>query len=283
MHSLKRSAVIVLLPLLTVWLLPGCGSDDDITGTQPTPPDLPPVASFVMDFSDFASGQIHEGVRGGQPVDEASKANWGWAAGNVLVWNTLITVGLVVPVASFLEAFHHEPTRQPDTTWVWDYNFMAQGAVHLAELHGKKVEDEVQWEMHISKEGEYTDFVWYSGLSLLDGTGGTWTLYSSPTEPSPLVGIEWHRDAETQTADIKYTNIVPDGPENGGYIAYGTTTDDPFDAFYDIYNKGLDNHTDIEWNRSTKAGRVKDPNHFTDSEWHCWDSALDDVPCTLAQ
>ena len=58
-----------------------------------------------------------------------------------------------------------------------------------------------------------------------------------------MIGIEWHRDTEAGTADIKYTNIVPGGPENGGYIHFGVTGGYPHDAFYDIYNKGKENHT----------------------------------------
>ena len=64
--------------------------------------------------------------------------------------------------------------------------------------------------------------------------------------------------------------------ENGGYINYGITNETPYNAFYDIYNKGQDNHTNIEWNRTTKEGRVKDAQHFLDAVWHLWDSNLDD-------
>ncbi|KPL16217.1 MAG: hypothetical protein AMJ92_13060, partial [candidate division Zixibacteria bacterium SM23_81] len=121
--------------------------------------------------------------------------------------------------------------------------------------------------------------LWYYGDADLFLTEGTWILNKDPEEPEPFVGIEWHRKVQDTTADIKYTNIVPDGPENGGYIFYGITNDTPYDAFYDIYNKGYDNLTNIEWNRATKDGQVKDPHHFEDEEWHCWDGDLEDIEC----
>lgn len=286
MVRLKRLVAIATALAMVAFLLAGCGSDDGDGGTGPEPvqPQIPPPSSFVMDFSDFNSGQPYEPLRGEDPVDgKESNANWSWAAGNVLLWNTIIMVGLAVPVASFLEAFNHEPTRQPDGTWIWDYNFMVDGIVHLAELHGRVVEETVQWEMYISKEGEYEDFLWYSGVSALDATEGTWTLFNNPTSATPFVGIEWHWYSQLETGDIKYTNIVPGGPDNGSYIFYGTFEEGTYNAFYDIYYVSLDNHTQIEWNRTTKAGRVSDPNHFGDSDWHCWDSNLQDVPCTSSQ
>jgi hypothetical protein len=278
MLKMNRHLVSVTVVVLLFSLFVGCG-DDSGTGAKPTPPEIPPVSSFVMDFSEFTTSQEYQPSGSDRVGDHMSMHNWSWAATNVLVWNTLITVGLAVPVAAFIESFNHEPTRQPDGTWVWDYNFTVNQVVHLAELHGRVVEEEVQWEMYISKEGEYTDFLWYWGASDLGATEGTWTLFDNPTDPTPLVGIGWHRDPGSGTGDIKYSNVVPEGQENGGYIFYGTTDGDPYDAFYDIYNKGLDNHTEIEWNRTSKAGRVMDANHFGDSDWRCWDSDHQDVSC----
>ena len=94
-----------------------------------------------------------------------------------------------------------------------------------------------------------------------------------------MLGIEWNRNLDNSTADIKYTNIAPGGPKNGDYIFYGKTTDSQLDAFYDIYNKGQDSLTNIEWNRSSKAGRVKDQRHFEDTAWRCWDNQLFDSEC----
>ncbi len=136
--------------------------------------------------------------------------------------------------------------------------------------------------MFVSKEGEYTDFNWFSGVANLVATEGTWTLNRDPDDPTPFVGIVWHRSALGGTGDITYTNIVPDGPENGGYISYGSTSDTPYNAYYDIYNKGKDNRTLIQWNLTTTEGRVSDPFVYGDDEWHCWNAAHEDIDCTTS-
>ncbi len=67
-------------------------------------------------------------------------------------------------------------------------------------------------------------------------------------------------------------------PANGGYISHGTTLN-YLNRFYHIYNKSLDNLTEMEWSSVNKDGHVKDLNHFGDDLWHCWDTSLKDVVC----
>ena len=101
-------------------------------------------------------------------------------------------------------------------------------------------------------------------------------MQRSPEDPTEFLGIEWHRDAVEDISDIRYTNIVPDGPEEGGYIEYGRIDEEPYDAYYHIYNKGQDRLKEIEWNRETKEGRIKNPD-YAGGEWRYWDCALKDT------
>ena len=117
--------------------------------------------------------------------------------------------------------------------------------------------------------------MWYHGKSALDKTGGYWTLQENPQNPNPLLRIEWNNDL--YTSDIRYTNIKTGAPENGTYIFYGTAIADF--RFYNIYNKGLDNLTVIEWSSVDKDGHVIDPHHFGNSDFHCWDTNLMDIVC----
>ena len=56
-----------------------------------------------------------------------------------------------------------------------------------------------------------------------------------------------------------------------GFIEYGVIDDDTYDAFYDIYNAADVNQVDIDANRTSNEGRVRNPAHFGDEEWHYWD------------
>ncbi len=261
---------------LPIFLFPlvfnnSCEKDND-----PDAPDLPPASTFVMDLSKFPSTKSMN-----VPSDPKGlvATNWGWAATNILVWNTVLTVNLIVPVASFYEAFNHEGIYEGNNEWVWSYNFMAGGVAHKAELHGFLTEDAVLWEMYISKENVFTDFLWYTGSHDLMRTTGQWILNGSPDNPTSYLQIDWTRSENDDSADIKYTIIAPGSEEYDSYIFYGRTNELPLDLFYDIYIASIQNLVEIEWSTTTKEGRVKDYYHFEDALWHCWDSSLQDVDC----
>ncbi len=267
MNPSSKILALLMFVFISFLALHGCKNDKD----EPSP-GLPPESSLVMDFSDFQNADTT------LKRDMETYHNWWWAASNVVVWNTFITVGMAIPIASFREAFNHEAIYDPDLeSWTWSYNFTGGGAIHLASLQAALVQDSVLWKMYISKQGAFSDVLWYYGTSDLDATGGYWIMNKDPLNPVQMLNITWHRNAILGTADIKYLNIIPDSEENGGYIHYGITNDTPFNAFYDIFNKGKDNLTNIQWNRITRAGEVKDPDHFGDTEWHCWNEMKQDV------
>jgi hypothetical protein len=259
---------------LIITLVIGCDKET-VTEPKEEPPTLPPIETFVMEYSDFQnSGSM---TKSAQNQMILSKNNWGWSALNVAVWNTIITVGLAVPVAAYVNSFSDDtPERQEDGTWVWTKNYKILNVNYTAELQGKMDGDGVEWKMYISQENGSQEFLWFTGVSDHLAKEGSWVLYNNPNDPTFLLHIEWHRNYQEETADIKYINIVPDGPENGGYIYYSITKEAPYNAFYGIYNKGKNNHTNIEWSRTTKEGRVKDSLHFGDTDWHLWDSNLED-------
>ncbi|MCK5078163.1 MAG: hypothetical protein KAR38_17410 [Calditrichia bacterium] len=264
--------------LILLFLLTGC--KDSTKTEKDTPPSIPPQSSFIMSFADFDStSQAFKNFQKTASGHQLYGHNWAWSAWNVGIWNLILTIGLAVPTASFVEAFNHTPEQQQDGSWIWSYNFNVLAIPHSAQLKATIDAEGVDWEMRISRAGAYTDFLWYTGHNNLTLTEGTWTLNNNHNNPTPLLGILWHRDLDNETANIKYTNIVPGGAENGGYIFYGTDADSTYDAFYDIFNKGLNNLTEIEWNLTTKEGHVKDSLHFGDENWHCWDSDLNDMVC----
>jgi hypothetical protein len=240
---------------------------------EPEAPILPPQSAFVADFSDFnSSGKIF--------VKETFDS-WAFSAVNVTVWSVIVNVGLAVPVASYVEAVkNHDPLYQSDNTWLWTYDFNVGLATYTAKLFGTIDGENVIWEMYISKTGDFTDFLWYKGTCDINATQGTWILYNNPDDATELLEITWNNNTDG-TGNIKYMNVVPGGPENGGYIAYGNDLEGDFNAWYDIYNKGLDNLTKIEWNIETKNGRVSDFDHFADDAWHCWNESLYDYDCPL--
>lgn len=270
------------LTLFSCWmvlvLILSCSKDS--TGPQETPPELPPKISFVMDFSGFPSEGKTSLPKPGD-LQFQSRQNWGWAAANVVVWNTVITVNLIVPVTAFLVSFNHQPVRQAAGHWMWTYNFNVGNDQFTAELHGMVSGDGIDWEMYISKQGAYSKFLWYYGGADLAYTHGEWTLNKDPQNAVPYIEIAWNRNVQDSTADIKYTNVMEDNADVGSYIWYGVTNEFPYDLFYEIYAEQYQNSTMIQWSSDSKAGRVRDPLHFENSLWHCWNELLEDAECPL--
>jgi hypothetical protein len=270
MKTLRVRTMAYLLLVLAIAVLPiaGCGAEA---------PTIPPVEeTFVIPFEDFANS----GTGGLISLAETGNhSNWDYAVGTVVFWGAILITTLAVPVAAFCESFQHTPVQQPDGSWIWSYSVNITGSVYTAELHAQFITEGVGWNMTISKEGDYEDFPWYYGECDLPATEGWWILKQSPAVPTDLLRIDWSRNISAGTHTIKYTNIVPGGPNNGGYIDTQYTKGVPYDHIWDLYNKVLDNHTYIDWSSTTGEGRVKDSKHFGDDNWHCWDSARMNVIC----
>lgn len=266
------SAAIILMFAIAA-LNQGCKKDkEEDPGIAPQ---IPPSSTFVMNLTDLDSGKAP-----GKGGKDSTYTNFLYSAGNVFVWNVILTVGLAVPVASFVNSFNYPATwNSQNNAWEWTYPFVVGNDQYTALLKATVSGSQVHWNMYISKQGGFQSFLWYSGDSKLDGSQGTWTLNDNPLSNKPLLGILWHRNVSAGTSDITYTNIVPGGPENGGYISYGIVSDTVYNAFYDIFNKGKNNHTNIKWHRIKKNGRVQDSLHFGNYNWHCWDVDYTDVTC----
>jgi hypothetical protein len=262
--NLRLSVILVLLILIS-----SC-TDKKTTQPEDSAPTLPPQTSMVMGFDQFPDTSSGVGL---QKI-KGTYSNWGWARLNVAVWNSVLTLTLAVPVAAFFESFNHQPVLQPDGSWLWAYDVTVSGSVYHAKLLGLIITEGVQWRMLLSKEGAYSDFEWFTGLSNLQATEGTWTLNKDPENKTAFLSIVWHRNLQDSTADIKYTDV-----QTNGYIFYGKTTEFPYNAFYQIFYAETNNETDIKWNIENKNGRVYDELHFGDTDWHCWDENLMDVDC----
>jgi len=267
---------LVFALVLLVGFVLTCSKDS--TEPQETPPALPPTNSFIMDFGSFPLNDGEPLAKTGNVLLQ-TRANWSWAALNVLVWNTVLFVNLAVPVAAFYASFQHDPYKEDDGSWSWSYGFTAQNNQYTAKLNCALYDNLAHWKMYISMDGEFNEFLWYQGEGDLGYSHGTWTLYRDPADPVAYIGMEWNRNPQDGTGDIRYTNIKDEDPNKDSYIKYGTMTDSLYNAYYTIYHKNLDNYTLIEWNRDSKAGRVSDKIHFQDDVWHCWDEMLYDTEC----
>jgi hypothetical protein len=275
MKRLPHIANSLIHTVIAISLLALTACQQNESNEQSNPPEIPP--KFSMSINEEFPSESNT-VQSAGTITALSTNNFGYAGLNVAVWNTVLAVNLVVPVAAFLESFHHFPSLRSDNTWVWTYAVRIGGTIYTAELHAQVSGDEVYWDMYVTKPGEYLDFNWFSGVSARDGSHGSWTLRKDPADVTEYLEIDWTHNRQSDTGTARYTIVLEGNPENGSYIYYGATTDEPYDAFYDVYSASKDQFLEIEWDRASRAGRARNPDYFPDSDWHYWDENLQDIP-----
>jgi len=272
---------VKFLPIMIVIgffvLIISCG-DDKSTNPKDADkiPTIPPQSSLMINFEEFPDTS----TVGGFDDPSLTKVNWSWAAGNVKYWNSVLFVTLAIPTAAFVEAFKHQPVKQSDGSWLWKYSVSVNEDTYTAKLYGKDLGYGIDWRMLLSKSGSYTDFEWFTGFSNSQATEGSWTVNKNPDLASPFLAIEWERNVQEETANIKYTIVAPTIPHVGSYVSYGKTNEVPLNRFYQIFNSDNSNLIDIKWNYESKFGQVKDTVYFGDNNYHCWNEYLDDTDCS---
>lgn len=235
--------------------------------------DIPPVESMEFNFGIFGDDT---GNRAGRQETEIA---FGLSALTVGVWQALTAATMALPVTAFKKAISQQPTYDADADrWVWTYTVGdTTSAAHQLEcnLYGSLSNDQINWEMRLTHAGNFTDFLWFSGVSKVDKSAGNWVIHRDPLGNSrPFMEVEWTRDTTNNTGTIRYINVDKQSIGNGNYIEAGRKDDPTYDSYFII--SGAVNQTEIEWNKTTKAGRVRRGN----GEWSCWDESLQDVDCT---
>jgi hypothetical protein len=276
---MKRTFALFLLTILICSFLTSCKKD------KGNPPTLPPEESMTIDFSNFVSGNksadlisVPKGVE---------NSNWEFAALIAGYFRTIIVGTLAVPVYSFKLVVDEVPAYLDDKTWQWSYSASLLNVTYKARLTGQIRTTDVLWKMYITREGAggFAEFLWFEGTSKLDGTGGQWILNYSSQYKEPVLQIDWTKIG-TAMGTIKCTyvrtlndNRVAD-PFKTSYIEYGKKTG-TYNSFYNIhyYNGLAFSEMFVEWNSTTRNGRVKCSDHFDDDSWYCWNGLLVNITC----
>ena len=238
------------------------------TGCESEPvderPELPPIESMVMDFSDF------EGQPGGSKSSVISYANFTHAYLSVLYWNVTSTLTMALPVAAYGQALQQEAEYLGDYTWEWSFNYTYEGLEYAVVLTGARINNETfSMEMTIGLAALPGQGIkWFDGVVRYDHTHATWNLFKEGEVK--ILEAEWHKDFESEAGDLKYTYPPADQEETGSYIMFKYMPQEVYDASYIISLAA--GTTEIEWNVTSREGRVKDQVKFGDSNWHCWDS-----------
>ena len=268
---MKKLLLSVLIIILSANYFSSCKKD------KGEPPIIPPYETMVIDFSNFTTMKKSADLA---PAGKGTEnSTWEFAASVSGVWSSLIASNLEIPLASFESAVNNDAAYLSDKLWQWSYNFIVDGTTYKARLTGQTSTSQVIWKMYITKDisGGFTDFLWVEGTSNTDGSDGQWIFKQSPQSPATMFQTDWTKSG-TFISSVKYSYLKPDAYKDS-YITYGLTTG-TFDASYNIhFSNGLYSDSDIEWNTTTRNGRLKCTDYLQDENWYCWDSNKINVFC----
>lgn len=281
---MKKFGLLSALLFAIAFLMTSCEKDPGLNPGEETAPPLPPEESFIMPFTGFEDADTTR-LKGKDTGEEKSGpttyTNWFVAATNVVVWNTVVGLTTGVPVASFKEAFNHEPVYTGNGIFVWSYDFQVDGKIYVAALSGQFIDNNqnIKWEMKISQLGGFNSITWYTGIVSENLRKANWTLYHNPLNPEPFIAMDYELDAAGKVFSLRYTNIIPGNADNGAYIEYRVQAGQEYNRGYDVYQIKDDNLLEIEWNTPGANGHIRNAAFYQDNDWHCWNSLLMDVDC----
>ena len=278
---MKTRIIQLFTLLLAILFIVACKKEE--TDTAPT---IPPYETMVVNFSNFANQNKSVATQ----AEILSNVNLAYSAVSVGVWNVLIGSTFAVPLAAFKTAFTQNPVKIADGTWQWTYTVDGFTNQYTARLVSEVQTSQIKWKMYITKTGTdpFDEFLWFEGTSDPDGNSGQWILYHSSLYPEKTVQIDWEKTVSA-VDKIKYTYVgVKDELGNslddpGSYLIYGSQ-EGIFDAYITShhYSQQEEAFIDvfIEWSSTDNSGHVKAEYFFGDTDWHCWDSAGNDVDCS---
>ena len=271
---MKRTGAIFLGAIIALTaILSSCSDDSEDHGT---PPELPPSSSMSVNLGNFPQN-------GGGRVDATDgSGNYAFAALNVGIWQTIIGASIIIPAAAFEAATDQSfQYSESEGKWISEYSVNAGGQAIDAELLAEVTGETVIWEMYLSVDGQFDRFLWFSGESRVDNSGGEWVLYASPQRPVEVLTIDWDR-VEGDAVNSLFTLVDADNSKSSSYIEYGLTTEAGFSHFYDVSisdSEGDDYDMFIYFDEETKVGKVKSNAYFGDDNWRCWDDTFEDTDC----
>jgi len=273
--TVRFSKFLLIVVLMASVVLNGCKKDED----EGDPPDLPPQAALLMDFSAF---EDQPGVK--KSVD--TYQNFLQSYLTVWTWDVLAAAAVAIPTVAYAEALNNDPVYKGENSWEWSYSVPVNQIDFSARLVSKRISNEeftlkfyVTTSSPIYIMGELVtldDFLWFEGTVRYDRTEASWTLYEAGTSAA-LLAIDWEKDWEKDTWIMKYEIIKTGDTEFGSFIEQGHTADPDYNAYFSVTYSS--NNTEIQWETVGFSGRIKAEHFFGDTEWYCWDDNKMDIDC----
>ncbi len=233
---------------------------------QSQPPETPDVSTlFLPEIEEYTT-------------KNSDNENFFHASTSVIEWSSILESDFNIVKKAFLLIIETEPKKEHQSKWVWNYKLSLDNKEYDIEFSANVMADKtVLWEMKVSDNENYQNFLWLFGSQNENASAGQWILYEKPSNNVEYLQIDWTYNFDDNTYTLKYSKIKPETQDNGSYILFGNDQDGDYDIYYDIYHSNIENYIEIDFNSVNQTGRIKDFQYFQDSLWHQWDENQNDI------
>ncbi|NGP77053.1 hypothetical protein G3570_10445 [Balneolaceae bacterium YR4-1] len=260
-----------LLIVIGAVLVTSC-NDDPASLSNEQPPEIPPVESMSMDFSNFDGYQQNK-----EALSKEVNTNFAEAAIRAFVIKSVVDLNLAIPKALLAAASESEAEFNEEGEWVWNYTKNAGNQTYEVRLvASQQNENEINWQFFVTNSAlNISDKLFFEGTTTAGGTQGTWTYYSLMSSSEEAVSVTNWSVSEEGNVDLRL-EVVSDRYNNeGDFIEYsfdGTVKNVVF------YNANEDSTTELQWNIETNVGYIIAPN-YNNGEKACWNENFENVTC----
>jgi len=297
-----RTFVIWMALLVAAAFLPACSNDDTSSLTDPQTssdaPQLPAMSTMVfnLDFFGLEAPEVsQQSIVTGKPdqelqtADSANRGNWINAFVRALFLQLLMYDALEEPVGAFALAIHSVPQQQDDGSWLWTYIFVEETIEYSVFLYGTPQDTYVDWRLEVSTNDPdflLTHFVWFSGQTQNNDSGGYWQFFDPVFDGPALVAGSMAATPGVETVRIDWANpsrtehrltISVNGighEDEGDYIEFFESS---FVGSITHYDAGEGLTSDITY-YPDGSGSLTVPD-YNNGERACWDQHQFDTDC----
>ena len=259
---MKKATGIFLIAVALLGTI-GCNNFNPVGAGQDAP-NLPPETSMTIPEFGGDAGL-------GKSAQSETYFAFPLAYLAVSYWTTTVQLALLQPALLFTLCHSTRPSPLPDNSgWIWN---VRDNNGFSAELIGRLENDQVRWTMTVSG-GNISNFVWFTGVSVITGRQGTWTFNDTINGGTPLVQFTYEiTDAKNI---VKMTMIDQTRPDANSYLQW---SEQGSAMTFKAYGAEKNEKYLISWDKITEAGSIE---NLVNQDKYCWDTKQNnhaDITC----
>ncbi len=268
---MKKITTIFLIILFPLYLSCSGGNSQENEDPKSMNRIIPPDSSLEIDFTTLQ--ETNKSLLAKEKCGPVNP-NEGecFKKAMALVWwsNMVCFVPLTVPIIIYKILKTQIPAEISTEHVIWNYTYTREDVVYTISVTADYITADQKWEWSF----KINDFVWITGISKDDLSGGNWQFYDYLTHAA-TIAVEWTRTSEIN-GTLKFINNESQSLKYGDFILYAREGNDISVLFHDVHCNFDDSggllETEVYWNIFDKTGGIDVIEDSTGTYQSCsWD------------